>query len=1412
LIFYYIKNTIARVLVFIIGMCDFKDMTTIKDALHGTIVTYKGENSLSNIIKYIKRSKILDPEKVKEIDKTIGNRRDILFLPNTVKEFHEINSSGKLSYRILIIGILTDGRKTAVILENIYPYFEVHKPENMSENEFRKKLNDIVTESYNIHSVTEVRAKGFDRYEKENSLYLRIYFYNIWERKKAIIDFQNRKWYTSTDDLSNYVRVLCRNEQFSLCAWNTISNIKSYRSESICKLDKTFRVGLKNICEYKGEVLENESMVYERTVVKTWDIEAYSSNKGMMPDPDNKEDVVFAIGQTYHWKNQNDSILDVCLISRPCAARSDKLTIYCTSESDLIKASFTLDKYLQPEFIVGFNDGDFDWPFIIKKAERHDLIIFIHDQLTLFHDKYNISKMNKQDRIRSILTWDCQKKTIKLDAEYNAFSKTMSLPGYINIDVRTIFRKLHNTEIKSSLKFYLSLHNLGGKEDMPIHILFQIYEESIELEKKIEQNIKNDCFEDIKNLTEKFNKNKERMADVAHYCTIDAKRCQELILKVNVISDKREVSNVSHTSLYDAIYYADGMKVRNLIICEAQKRGLLLSVKSKPYLGDSKYPGGHVYPPIQGPVKPKLSIRERVKINLPGWCDLPEEDIVEMENTIYDNFKKDTIIKEYDDLCEGTNLKSNAKELFLSFLKEKNKYPISGLDFSSLYPSIIMAYNLSPEYMLFTEEDRVKAENDGHTLHSIEFLFDGKLIKAWSIRHDTSDGINIQTGKTTNKFGLYPYILKNLFDKRVHMKKGLKQYAKTKEIMEKENKHGTKEFAQICFNYNYIDAKQKALKVFMNTFYGETGNKLSPFVVLAIAGGITTIGQRSIKMIVSLMRQNDYTLYYGDTDSCYISCPDRCFTYLDRQYYGNRMEKLEYCTQLVKETFTQIENGKRIANACLIKDNGTIFLNMAYEEVLYPAIFLLKKMYTGIEHQSIVNFFPHSSAVFTKGLASHKRGTAEVLKTVCMELLVNILSIYSLKDIITMVETKIREVYTRTWELSIFKKDAVYKPHKKNIPVHTFYNRMKERNDIRCPLPVPGERFSYVIVKKYPYTYDIQGRKTKLGMGDRWEYFEYAKDNNLTIDLHCYMTGGIIGQFAQFLAFYPRFQKIPDNDSCEAANIAVKKTLNNAKIYITDICKTEAQLPVCQGPILKKLYSIANKSCNRSITKIYEREISVFEKISTGNIYDAMYKSIITSATKRSNIYAIEYIKHMRKKYSRGIVYIILKTFHGKQNSVYKARILNMYIVENNIRTELSNYSKQLDSLFDKKNNTIQDMIAGMKKGLDIEDIALNKILPDLLDISKNNIVDNIINGKSEMCSNYELFLEQYRTCSEKINNLYTSLNIAISHKLNASAILERAQYYIDKQYQENPLPPGISEFEEQEKAIEYIKTNIIDF
>ncbi|RIA81939.1 hypothetical protein C1645_836155 [Glomus cerebriforme] len=195
------------------------------------------------------------------------------------------------------------------------------------------------------------------------------------------------------------------------------------------------------------------------------------------------------------------------------------------------------------------------------------------------------------------------------------------------------------------------------------------------------------------------------------------------------------------------------------------------------------------------------------------------------------------------------------------------------------------------------ENKRPRAESlkrSGKKLHEISFKFNGRDILAWSIQHN-----NLPEEK-----GLYAIVLEHLSSKRNEMKKRLAPLKEKKEDMDlviglMEKHEFMAEYDSVCFDCSCSDAKQYALKVYMNTFYGEAGNSISPFYILELAGGVTSAGQRNLKLVADFVKSRGFQIKYGDTDSLYLVCPEGCFQECDEAYDGgNGISKEEYWSRM----------------------------------------------------------------------------------------------------------------------------------------------------------------------------------------------------------------------------------------------------------------------------------------------------------------------------------------------------------------------------------------------------------------------------------------------------------------------------------------------------------------------------------
>jgi DNA polymerase elongation subunit (family B) len=194
---------------------------------------------------------------------------------------------------------------------------------------------------------------------------------------------------------------------------------------------------------------------------------------------------------------------------------------------------------------------------------------------------------------------------------------------------------------------------------------------------------------------------------------------------------------------------------------------------------------------------------------------------------------------------------------------------VYSLDLQSLYPSIIMSLNISPE----TRVGRV-------VNYDIEQHVTGKMLSYSVIHNNTNKLFSSEEFKTflaterlnlssngilysTKKVGIIPEILDQWFQKR-------KEY---KDLMKKYVTEGNTELA------DFYDRRQHVQKIFLNSIYGTLGLPIFRFYDLDNAAAVTLSGQDIIRTTAKFINSQyklsgvttDDNCIYIDTDSVYFS-------------------------------------------------------------------------------------------------------------------------------------------------------------------------------------------------------------------------------------------------------------------------------------------------------------------------------------------------------------------------------------------------------------------------------------------------------------------------------------------------------------------------------------------------------------
>ena len=215
---------------------------------------------------------------------------------------------------------------------------------------------------------------------------------------------------------------------------------------------------------------------------------------------------------------------------------------------------------------------------------------------------------------------------------------------------------------------------------------------------------------------------------------------------------------------------------------------------------------------------------------------------------------------------------------------------VMSFDLNSLYPHLIMQYNISPETLY--AQDKVKDM-------SVDKLLDKKVDT--SILKDVTLTPNGALFKT-KKQGFLPEIMQSMYDDRVKYKKLLLQAKQ-----EYENTKNPKLLKDIS-KYNNI---QMAKKISLNSAYGAIGNAYFRYYDLLVAEAITTSGQLAIRWIERAVNQylnkvlettgEDYVIA-SDTDSVYVT-----FDKLVNKIYPNGGDNAKIVTFLDNVARDKIE-------------------------------------------------------------------------------------------------------------------------------------------------------------------------------------------------------------------------------------------------------------------------------------------------------------------------------------------------------------------------------------------------------------------------------------------------------------------------------------------------------------------------
>jgi DNA polymerase I len=389
------------------------------------------------------------------------------------------------------------------------------------------------------------------------------------------------------------------------------------------------------------------------------------------------------------------------------------------------------------------------------------------------------------------------------------------------------------------------------------------------------------------------------------------------------------------------------------------------------------------------------------------------------------------------------------------------------LDYKSLYPTIMMAHNLCYSTVLPSGPPP-----------GIETIT------------SPSGGVFVAPSVSA---GIVPGVLKELLDERT----------KTKRLMKSSREDERR----------LLDAKQYAMKILLNSFYGYSGYARARLYSLALANAVTSFGRENILRTKELiegigsiyvlgeraylpkeisgqerahLRRYDLSVVYGDTDSVFV-----------RLIRGSELVDERFCPE---EEITPEEAelvGRKIAEA--ITSELPDPMELVFEAFARRAIFLAKKRYAlWVFERSGVGW---RDRIKVRGMETVRRDWCELTsKTLnrCLELLLKAGQVEEATEHVRSVIERLQcldlkrdqdmlEDLTLTRRYT--KSPSSYKSKQPHIQL---VEKMRRRGG---RVPGIGDRVPFVIVR---------GSKKTLFV-DQAEDPEYAVENNLPLDTDYYI-------------------------------------------------------------------------------------------------------------------------------------------------------------------------------------------------------------------------------------------------------------------------------------------------------------------
>jgi DNA polymerase delta subunit 1 len=447
------------------------------------------------------------------------------------------------------------------------------------------------------------------------------------------------------------------------------------------------------------------------------------------------------------------------------------------------------------------------------------------------------------------------------------------------------------------------------------------------------------------------------VCEVAFYCLQDCQLVLNLITHLQVVVRLIEMSKLTMVPIDYLIFRGQQIKVFSQIVYEASKENYLV-----PYIQNNN--------------------------NKNNTND--EETSDEEENE--ENNKNDK---------NSTKKESYEGATVLTATTGAHFKPVTGLDFASLYPSIMIAYNICYSTLCLNPTENKENEKNEEYEH-----------------FQLSETCHVQYTQTRK--GLLPKILEKLWQERKNIKRLLKQNDYPEHVK------------------NILDAKQLSIKLSMNSLYGFTGSKFGILPCFYLAASVTSKGRELIQFSKSKIEElypNNARVLYGDTDSIYT-------------VFESAGTDLNEVFRISKEA------------ECVINTYYKKPIEIEFEKVMYPFILFTKKRYVSLIYTNPLT----PDKIDYKGVQLVRRDTCEYVKESMVSIYESLMYTKNIEQCIHLAKTCIDDLLSGRIPIHKLVMSKLLNAHYKTDTLpHVLVSKLaKKRDPNNCY--VVGDRVPFLFI------------------------------------------------------------------------------------------------------------------------------------------------------------------------------------------------------------------------------------------------------------------------------------------------------------------------------------------------------------